>query len=425
MEVTYKLHASQFRVYHDPARFIVLAAGRRYGKTVLAMTKLITEALRIKKAQVWYVAPTYRQAEMIAWKMLFEMIPAQLIKKKNEVRLEITLVNGSEISLKGADNEDSLRGVGLDYVVLDEFASMKPNVWQEIIRPTLSDRNGKALFIGTPKGKNHFWEIFVKGERKEQGYSAYRMPTESNPYIPRSEIKEAESQMNERYFRQEYLASFEDYTGLIWPEFDGKTHEVEIKHWFESVAAIDTAISGTTAALRAFIDDAGVIWVTNEYYEQNKRVSEISSAIKGWSPSLWLIDPSAKRRDHATDGKVFSLYDEYGDNGIHPICAENDVNAGINRVAEYFRSGKLRISANCKNLLYEIERYHWSEERETLLGIAVPKPYKNLDHACDALRYIVMSRPSLSQQPIERPEGMTAANIAWMEERQYQHEEVN
>lgn len=405
MEITYKLHDSQYRIFNDPSRFVVLAAGRRFGKTVLALTKIITKALEVKKSKIWYVAPTYRQAEMIAWKMLFEMIPQNLILKKNEVRLEITLINGSEISLKGADNEDSLRGVGLDGVVLDEYASMKFNVWQEIIRPMLSDRKGWALFIGTPKGKNHFWELFIKGQRLESGFSSYQMKTWDNPYIPRSEIKEAQDQLNDRYFRQEYEASFEDFTGLVWPEFDYNIHtadEIKIEKWYESISVIDPAITGTTASLNSFIDGGGRVLIPNEYYEQNKRVSEVSAVLKTWQSDRWLIDPASKVQKVEREGRVYTLYDEYGDNGIYAQAAENDVNAGINRVAEYFKKNKILISRSCKNLIYEIQRYHWSEERETVLGLSEPKPFKSLDHTCDCLRYLIMSRFSNATPPKPR-----------------------
>lgn len=405
MEIAYKLHDSQYQIFHDPARFVILAAGRRYGKTVLALTKAITKALEVKQARIWYVAPTYRQAKMIAWKMLFEMIPARLISKKNEVDLSIILINGSEISLKGADNEDSLRGVSLDGVIMDEYASMKANVWQEIIRPMLADRRGWALFIGTPKGKNHFWELWIKGQRKESGFSSYQMRTEDNPYIPRSEIKEAKAQLNDRYFRQEFEASFEDFTGLIWPEFEQKIHVVDpfdIPNWYETISALDVALSGTTAALNAAIDDDGNIFIVREYYEQNKRASEVSETIRGWKSGRWLIDPASKIKNVQRAGELYALYDEYSDYGIAAQPGENDVGAGINRVAEYFKTKKIKIFSTCKNLIYELERYHWSEERETVLGISRPQPYKHLDHACDALRYLVMSRASEAIKPVPK-----------------------
>lgn len=424
MEVTYKLHDLQYRIFSDPSRFVLVSAGRRFGKTVLALVKIITEALKVKKSKIWYIAPTYRQAEMIAWKMLFEMIPEKLIRKKNEVKLEIILINGSEISLKGADNEDSLRGVGLDGVVLDEYATMKVNVWQEIIRPTLSDRQGWALFIGTPKGKNHFWELFVKGQKKDGGFSSYQAKTEDNPYIPRSEIKEAREQLNERYFRQEYEASFEDYTGLIWPEFT-QEHVIDpivIPSFYEKPAALDPAVTGTTAVLFSAVDEDGNLYITDEYYEQNKRASEVSDSIRG-KASIYFGDPAGKQKRVERQGVAFSLFDEYADNGINLVPAQNDVTAGINRVAEYFKSGKIRIFKNCKNLIYELERYHWSESRETSQGVIDPKPYKSLDHLCDCLRYLVMSRFEASKQEPKPVKRFSVEDFERMERQQFQEQD--
>lgn len=426
MRITYKLHASQSLVFNDPARFIVIAAGRRFGKTVLALMKVIKVALEIPKASIWIVCPTYRQAEMIAWKMLFEMIPSQLIKSKNEVKLLIVLINGSEVSLKGADNEDSLRGVSLDFVVMDEYGDMKPNVWQEIIRPMLSDRIGKALFIGTPKGKNHFWELWMRGQRKENNFSSYAFKTEDNPYISRSEIKEAKSQLNERYFRQEYEASFEDYTGLIWPEFEQGRHVIEPielpRHW-EKVGSLDPAVTGTTASLQAAIDEDGNLFIFSEYYEQNKRASEVAEVIRGKVDTIY-GDPAGKHKAISKNGALFSLFDEYADNGIYLIPAQNDVAAGINRVAEYFKAGKIKIFSNCKNLIHELERYHWSEERETSHGIIEPKPYKSLDHACDCLRYLVMSRSEASKPEEKKLVRFSDKDFERMEEQQAVYDEV-
>lgn len=427
MQITYKLHDLQYQIFNDSSRFVIVSAGRRFGKTVLAVVKMITKALETKKALIWYVCPTYKQAETIAWKMLFEMIPKNLISKKNEVRLEIQLINGSSICLKGAENEDSLRGVGLDFVVLDEYADMKVNVWQEIIRPMLSDRQAPALFIGTPKGKNHFWELFIKGQKKENGFSSYQARTEDNPYIPRSEIKEAKELLNDRYYRQEYEASFEDYTGLIWPEFEQKLHiiePIEIPDWFEKVGVLDPAVTGTTAVLFSAIDEDGNLYITDEYYEQNKRASEVSEAIKG-KANTWFGDPAGRQKRVERSGVAFSIFDEYADNGIQLIAAQNDVNAGINRVAEYFKAGKIRIFNRCKNLIYELERYHWSEEKETSSGIVTPKPYKSLDHACDCLRYLVMSRTPGSDKPVVKVfKGYTDSILERMEEQQSLYDDM-
>jgi PBSX family phage terminase large subunit len=406
-------------VHKDKSRFRVLVTGRRFGKTTLAIDELIENALQ-SKFPVWYVAPTYKQAKMIAWDMLLKKLPKELIEYKNEVELEVKMIAGSPICLKGADNEDSLRGVGLSFVVLDEYAMMKPNVWQEIIRPMLTDTKGRALFIGTPKGKNALWELFIKGQRKEDGYSSYSFKTIDNPFIDPKEIEDARKQLNDRYFKQEYEASFEDYTGLIWPEYNERQHLIEPillpDHW-ETIAAIDPAMSGTTAVIFCKIDTEGTLYITSEYYEHNKRASEVSDCLRGKS-KRWLIDPASKDRNVVQMGKLYSLYDEYADNGIYAQPGENDVDAGINRVAEYFKQGKIKIFNTCKNLIYELERYHWAEERETVSGILKPKPFKSLDHACDALRYIVMSRPGTSRNLEPKPERGSVAEIMAEQELQ-------
>ena len=390
--------------------------------------KAIKVALDIPKANIWFVCPTYRQAEMIAWKMLFEMIPAQLIKSKNEVKLLVELINGSEICLKGADNEDSLRGVSLDYCILDEVSDMKSNVWQEIIRPMLSDRIGKALFIGTPKGKNHFWELFIKGQRKEGGFSSYKFGTADNPYISRSEIKEAQEQLPERVFNQEYLASFEDFIGLIWPEFDEKIHVVDpvaIPYNWESLGCIDPAPTSTTAALYGRFDPDGNLWLVGEFYKQDVRVSEVCDATRGKCKD-WLIDPAAKSFKSATKmGNLYSLFDEYTDYGFAPLPYENDVYAGINRVAEYFKAKKIKIvKGSCPNLEEELIRYHWSEQRETVSGVSKPAPFKVKDHLCDCLRGLVMSRAECVIAQDSRPKPGSAADLERMEEQQAVYDEV-
>lgn len=388
-----ELHSNQFKVHQDKSRFRVLVTGRRFGKTTLAINELIETALT-SKYPVWYVAPTYKQAKMIAWDMLLKAIPPELIEKKNEVELEVKLIVGAPICLKGADNEDSLRGVGLAFVILDEYGMMKHNVWQEIIRPMLTDTKGRALFIGTPQGKNCLWELFIKGQRHEDGFSSYQFKTIDNPFIDPLEIDDARKQMNERYFKQEYEASFEDYVGLIYPEFSHKDHVFEpfyIPSVYERIGAIDPAIYGTTAHLKGAIDEDGSLIIYEEYYEANKRVSEIAQAIKA-ELGQWYIDPASAAHNIQKEGKMYSLFDEYRDNGIYCATAENDVNMGINRTAEYFKQGKIKIFKTCKNLISELERYHWSEEKETSSGLMTPKPYKANDHLCDCLRYLIASR---------------------------------
>lgn len=430
MKIT--LHRNQGTVFHSTSRFKVLAAGRRFGKTILACVLLFVNCLKVKNGLFWYVSPTYKQTKQIAWKILLRMIPQEVLAKKpNETDLSFTFRNGTELVLKGADNPDGLRGTGLDGLVNDEFASVRnsKSVWEEVLRPSLSDKLGWCFFIGTPKGKDAFWELWVKGQRKEDGFESWSFKTEDNPFIQRSEIKAAKDSLNERYFRQEYEASFEDYTGMIWPEYEASKHVIDPfdvpQHW-NSFGVIDTAITGTTAALKFVVDEHGNLFITQEYYERDKRVNEVADVLRGWGVSEWFIDPAAKLQKTANMGRVFSLYDEYLEHGIIATPAENDVDAGINRVAEYLKAERVKIFRNCKNLQFELERYHWAEEREGVLGISRPQPYKSLDHLCDCKRYGIMSRPSASRSiPIPKAGSklMTADNIELMEQQQYAFEE--
>ena len=151
----------QQEVKNDNARFKVLICGRRWGKTVFSISQLLEHASKPNQ-KVWYVAPTYRQAEQIVWTQLKDILRLKnWAKKLNETRLSANLINGSIIALKGADNYDGLRGVGLNFLCIDEFADVNDKAWYEVLRPTLSDTQGKALFCGTPKGFNWAYELYM------------------------------------------------------------------------------------------------------------------------------------------------------------------------------------------------------------------------------------------------------------------------
>ena len=400
-----------------------MVTGRRFGKTTLAIAELILYALSHKNSYLWYVAPTYRQAKMIAWRMLKKQIEDLGIQAKfNESELSVTLPTGSLIELKGADNKESLRGVGLNGLVVDEFASIYDNwtVWNEVLRPILTDKRGWVLFIGTPKGKDALWELWMRGQRGEKDWHSWRFKTIDNKALDlREEVEEARETTPERYFRQEYEASFEDFTGLIYPEFNEKEHIItpyEIPEWWETLGAIDVAVGGTTGVLWGVTNDEDELIIIDEYREVDKRVSEVVSAInyKGKTPKQWIIDPASQAKNTTRDGKLYSLFDEYGDNGIYARPGENDVDAGINRVAEYFKTNRIKIFSTCTNLIWELERYHYSESKETIHGDIKAKPFKKDDHLVDCLRYMVMARPQKSQKDGRKaPRG----SVAWYEEQ--------
>ncbi len=199
----------QQEVYSDPTRFKVVAAGRRTGKSRLAAWMLIISALQTDRGQVFYVAPTQGQARDIMWQTLMEL-GHPVISGSHINNLQIKLVNGATISLKGADRPETMRGVSLKFLVMDEYADMKPDVWEQILRPALADQKGSAMFIGTPMGRNHFYELYKYAELgDDETYRGWHFTSYDNPILDPSEINMAKKSMSSYAFRQEFMASFE------------------------------------------------------------------------------------------------------------------------------------------------------------------------------------------------------------------------
>ena len=209
IDLSVELLGWQQTVYSDPTRFKVVAAGRRTGKSRLAAWMLIINALQTDKGQVFYVAPTQGQARDIMWQTLLEL-GNPVITGAHINNLQIKLVNGATISLKGADRPETMRGVSLKFLVMDEYADMKPDVWEQILRPALADQKGSAMFIGTPMGRNHFYELYKMAELgDDETYKGWHFTSYDNPLLDPDEIDMAKKSMSSYAFRQEFMASFE------------------------------------------------------------------------------------------------------------------------------------------------------------------------------------------------------------------------
>ena len=229
-ELNVELLKWQQEVYKDTTRFKVVAAGRRCGKSRLAAWTMIIRALQAQGCTVFYVAPTQGQARDIMWSLL-EELAHPVLTSKHVNNMEMKLVNGSRILLKGADRPDTMRGVSLEYLVMDEYADMKQQVWEEILRPALADRKGDALFIGTPKGRNHFYDLYVYADKAEdESYKAWHFTSYDNEKLDPEEINLAKRSMSSYAFRQEFMASFEALGSEIfkddWVVFDEEEPDV-------------------------------------------------------------------------------------------------------------------------------------------------------------------------------------------------------
>ena len=206
-------------VFADKTRFKVIAAGRRTGKSRLAAWLLIINALNEKSGQVFYVAPTQGQARDIMWSLLLDLGHG-VIASSHVNNLHIKLVNGCTIALKGADRPETMRGVSLKFLCMDEYADMKPEVWEQILRPALADQKGDALFIGTPMGRNHFYDLYTYANLTEDDpdFKSWHFTSFDNPLLDPKEIEAAEKSMSRYSYRQEFLASFEAQGSELFKE---------------------------------------------------------------------------------------------------------------------------------------------------------------------------------------------------------------
>jgi hypothetical protein len=224
-------HPAQAAIHANPARFKVLSAGRRFGKTRLGVLECLDVAS--KGGLAWWVAPSYKISQ-VGWKPLSRIarrIPGVDVHLGD---MEVRLPGGGTVAVRSADSEGGLRGEGLNFVVMDEAAFMRESAWTEELRPALSDHLGSALFISTPKGRNWFWNIYQRGAAHDPGWAAFTFPTSANPYIVKSEIEAARADLPELVFLQEYEAQFVDMEGAVFRRIQEAA----------TIEAIDQPVSG-------------------------------------------------------------------------------------------------------------------------------------------------------------------------------------
>lgn len=286
-------------VFADPTRFKIVAAGRRTGKSRLAAWMLIINALQTDRGHVFYVAPTQGQARDIMWSTLLEL-GHSVIKSSHINNLQLTLINGTTISLKGADRPETMRGVSLKFLVMDEYADMKPSVWEQILRPALADQKGHAMFIGTPMGRNHFYDLYQYGAMGDDPtYKAWHFTSYDNPLLDPEEIDVAKKSMSSYAFRQEFLASFEAVGSELfkedWVKFDEEEPETGDYYiavdlaGFEDVKAISTGKSSrldSTSIAIVKVNEEGwwVAEIVHGRWDLNTTAEMIFDAVAEYEP---------------------------------------------------------------------------------------------------------------------------------------------
>jgi len=297
-ELNIELLPWQQEVWNDETRFKIVAAGRRTGKSRLAAWMLILRALQTEKGHVFYVAPTQGQARDIMWQTLLEL-GNPVIVSSHINNLQLKLVNGATISLKGADRPETMRGVSLRFLVLDEYADMKPEVFEQILRPALADQKGDALFIGTPMGRNHFYDLYQYGELGDDPtYKTWHFTSYSNPLLDSEEIDVAKKSMSSYAFRQEFMASFEARGSEMfkedWIKFGEPDDDEEVGDYYVS------------------IDLAGFEEV-NKKRTKNSNLDETAIAIVKVNPNGWFVENIIHGRWELSETarKIFEVVRDY------------------------------------------------------------------------------------------------------------------
>lgn len=384
-----QLTLPQSEIFVSTSRFVSVVAGRRFGKTFLSTGKLLEQAIKSPNRNVWYVAPTYSAAKEIAWDMLIASIPPEYIAKTNETSLTLRLINGSVIALKGAEKPNNLRGRALDFVVLDEFADMRPEAWYEVIRPSLSDRQGGALFIGTPKGRNHFYDLWAKAKDGAKDWQSFQYTTLQGGNVPPEEIEAARADLDERTFQQEYEAAFVTYQGLIYYGFNREESVLDIG---DDNGTLNVGMDFNLDPMSAVIclRKGGKLYAIDEIVMYGSNTDEMVAEIKDRYGNRNIIiypDPASRQRKTSAGGRTdLSILQNAGFSvkakNSHALVRDR-INAVNSRLLSSDGERHLYISPKCKQTIKSLERQTYKE------GTSIPNKDDGFDHMNDALGYLV------------------------------------
>lgn len=353
----------------------------------------IGKIARYPSKHVYAVYPSYRQAKTVLWEPLKKKLRAiNWAEKINESDLSIILKNGSTIGLRGADNFDSLRGVGLDAVVMDEFQLVDQMAWTEVLRPALSDKKGSALFIGTPYGTaNWAFDLYNRGKDvNEQNWESFSYTTIDGGNVSQEEIDQAMQDLDARTFRQEYLASFESYANRCYYAFD---REKNVRVFEQPTPrqiyiGMDFNINPVSAAV--FARNGNVIHQFDEILLNSSNTDEMVQEIYNRYPKQKVTvypDPAGNQRKTSASGKTDVTILRNAGFEVKVPHMHNPVRDGLNAVNSKLCNAKNErtffIDPKCKRSIESMEKYSFKE------GSSVPDKDGKHDHMADAIRYYV------------------------------------
>lgn len=347
---------------------------------------MVGVAIAKEDRRVAYFAPTRDDAREITWSMLIKKCE-NIITYKNESLLQIKImtIDGGEsmIALYGWESVQERgkgRGLANDFIVCDEVSTYR-NFWigwDEVLSPTLIDRKGSAMFISTPKGFNHFFDLF-NIEAKDPNYKSFHFTTYDNPWIPPEEIEREKLSKNEDVFAQEYMADFRKQQGLVYKEFSRERHIIDTlpTRFDEVIAGIDFGFTNPTAVIHIGRDGDDNYFVTDEWYKTGRTEEQIADYVQSCNFNRVYPDSEAP--------SAIEVLNRRGVAVVEVVKNKDSIQNGINRIRQLLKMGKLHIHRSCVNLISEFETYAYPESRPGVNEYEAP--VKDHDHALDALRY--------------------------------------
>ena len=402
-----KLTKPQYEVSSCNKRFRVLISGRRFGKTYLCITEMMKYASKPNQ-KIWYVAPTFKMAKEIAWSNLKEMLNQfNWIDDINETTMSIRIrKTNSVISLKGADNYDALRGTGLNFLILDEFADIDKRTWFEVLRASVADTLGDVLMCGTPKGYGNWsYEMYLKG-KQDDNWGSYQYTTIQGGMVSKAEIEQAKQDIDIRTFRQEFEGTFENYAGSVYYNFHPVDSVIDRKIDWEKPLHIgmDFNVDPMSACVTQIEKDK--IYAVDEIIIYSSNTDEMCQEIRDRYGSKMQIfmypDPACRQRKTSAGGRTdLSILQNAGFKvkvkHKHPAIRDrvNSVNA---KLKDSKGVRHIFVSKSCKIMIKGLQRQIYKENTN------IPDKEQGFDHMNDALGYLIdYIKPLTSNIQFSRP----------------------
>lgn len=384
------LSEPQQKICDSEARFRVAVTGRRFGKTHVAMRELARFATQ-PHSLVWYVAPSYRMAKNIVWDQLKgKLKQLRWVEQTNEAELLLRLKNGSKIYLKGADSPESLRGVGLDFLCMDEFQDISPETWTSVLRPTLSDKDGHALFLGTPRGVGSWSHEMYTNALHIEDWDAFTYTTIQGGNVPEQEIEAAQRDMDRQTFEQEFLATFNTYSGVVYYNFDRKETVIPLKgHDTQEIhCGIDFNVDPMSVCISVI--EGGTVYFIDEICMRGSNTDEVCQELRRRYPQSRIImypDPAGRQRKTSAGGRTDISILQNAGFGVQVRNAHTPIRDRINAVNAKLKNTKgtrtLFVDPKCKQTIKSLERMVYKP------GTSVVEKDGELDHMADAVGYLI------------------------------------